>query len=140
MTATTTTSSRNASKRRTGQPRTVPPTVVDVCTSGLPLDEDIADVVQRVGKFDAIESGHADALRTLTERTDHALSEYVRLARAWKAAGARSVRSRTRSVRVTRTHTVVSCLPVSCGMHTRRCPTWGEPLPLPPVGQRLQRD
>ena len=86
MTATTTTSSRNASKRRTGQPRTVPPTVVDVCTSGLPLDEDIADVVQRVGKFDAIESGHADALRTLTERTDHALSEYVRLARAWKAA------------------------------------------------------
>jgi hypothetical protein len=87
MTATTTTSSRNASKRAPrATPRTVPPTVADVVTPvGLDLDADIADVVATHGTLDTIESGHAAALVALTERTDYALSEYVRLARVWKS-------------------------------------------------------
>jgi len=88
MTATTTTSSRSASKRAPrATPRTVPPTVADVVLPvGLDLDADIADVVATHGTLDTIESGHAAALVALTERTDYALSEYVRLARVWKAA------------------------------------------------------
>jgi hypothetical protein len=87
MTATTSTSSRNASKRAPrATPRTVPPTVADVVTPvGLDLDADIADVVATHGTLDTIESGHAAALVALTERTDYALSEYVRLARVWKS-------------------------------------------------------
>ena len=87
MTANTSTSSRNASKRAPrATPRTVPPTVADVVTPvGLDLDADIADVVATHGTLDTIEDGHAAALVALTERTDYALSEYVRLARVWKS-------------------------------------------------------
>ena len=87
MTATTSTTTRSASKRAPrATPRTVPPTVADVVTPvGLDLDADIADVVATHGTLDTIESGHAAALVALTERTDYALSEYVRLARVWKS-------------------------------------------------------
>ena len=87
MTANTSTATRSASKRAPrATPRTVPPTVADVVTPvGLDLDADIADVVATHGTLDTIESGHAAALVTLTERTDYALSEYVRLARVWKS-------------------------------------------------------
>jgi len=88
MTSTTSTSTRSASKGRTPRatPRTVPPTVADVVlTPGLDLDADIAEVVATHGTLDHIEEGHAAALVALTERTDYALSEYVRLARVWKA-------------------------------------------------------
>jgi hypothetical protein len=87
MTANTSTSTRSASKRAPrATPRTVPPTVADVVTPvGLNLDDDIADVVATHGTLDTIESGHAAALVALTERTDYALSEYVRLARVWKS-------------------------------------------------------
>ena len=84
MTANTSTSSRHASKGRT--PRNIDELVAAInATPVLALDDDIRDVVQTVGKFDAIESGHAEQLAALNSRTDHALSEYVRLARAWKA-------------------------------------------------------
>ena len=80
----TSTSSRKRAPRAT--PRTVPPTVADVVLPvGLDLDADIADVVATHGTLDTIESGHAAALVALTERTDYALSEYVRLARVWKS-------------------------------------------------------
>ena len=84
MTSSTTSTPRPASKRRT--PRDISPTVADADgTPVLALDDDIAAVVKTVGKFDAIESGHAEQLAQLNARTDAALSEYVRLARAWKA-------------------------------------------------------
>lgn len=83
MTANTSTSSRSASKRA---PRTISPTVAEADnTPVLALDDDIAAVVKACGKFDGIESAHAEQLAALNSRTDHALSEYVRLARAWKA-------------------------------------------------------
>ena len=87
MTTSTTSTTRSASKRAPrATPRTVPPTVADVVlTPGLDLDADIAEVVATHGTLDHIEDGHAAALVTLTERTDYALSEYVRLARVWKA-------------------------------------------------------
>ena len=87
MTTSTTSTPRKASKRAPRAiPRTVPPTVAHVVTPvGLDLDADIADVVATHGTLDTIESGHAAALVALTERTDYALSEYVRLARVWKA-------------------------------------------------------
>jgi hypothetical protein len=87
MTANTSTSTRSASKRAPrATPRTVPPTVADVVlTPGLDLDADIAEVVATHGTLDHIEDGHAAALVALTERTDYALSEYVRLARVWKS-------------------------------------------------------
>ena len=84
MTANTSTSSRHASKGRT--PRNIDELVAAInATPVLALDDDIRAVVKTVGKFDAIESGHAEQLAALNSRTDHALSEYVRLARAWKA-------------------------------------------------------
>jgi hypothetical protein len=87
MTSSTSSTTRSASKRAPrATPRTVPPTVADVVTPvGLDLDADIADVVATHGTLDTIESGHAAALVALTERTDYALSEYVRLARVWKS-------------------------------------------------------
>lgn len=87
MTSNTSSSTRSASKRAPrATPRTVPPTVADVVlTPGLDLDADIAEVVATHGTLDHIEDGHAAALVELTERTDYALSEYVRLARVWKA-------------------------------------------------------
>jgi hypothetical protein len=87
MTSNTSSTTRSASKRAPrATPRTVPPTVADVVTPvGLDLDADIADVVATHGTLDTIESGHAAALVALTERTDYALSEYVRLARVWKS-------------------------------------------------------
>jgi hypothetical protein len=87
MTANTSTATRSASKRAPrATPRTVPPTVADVVlTPGLDLDADIAEVVATHGTLDHIEDGHAAALVALTERTDYALSEYVRLARVWKS-------------------------------------------------------
>ena len=72
MASNTSTSSRNASKRADNTPV-------------LALDDDIAAVVKACGPFDAIEAGHAEQLAQLNARTDAALSEYVRLARAWKA-------------------------------------------------------
>ena len=84
MATSTSTSTRPASKRRT--PRDISPTVADAdSTPVIALDDDIRAVVKAVGKFDAIEAGHAEALATLNARTDAALAEYVRLARAWKA-------------------------------------------------------
>ena len=87
MASSTSSTTRSASKRAPrATPRTVPPTVADVVTPvGLDLDADIADVVATHGTLDTIESGHAAALVALTERTDYALSEYVRLARVWKS-------------------------------------------------------
>jgi hypothetical protein len=125
MTSNTSSTTRSASKRAPrATPRTVPPTVADVVTPvGLDLDADIADVVATHGTLDTIESGHAAALVALTERTDYALSEYVRLARVWKSQRRPSAASMSPSGRVTKTPIVVSCSPVSCGMHTRRCPT-----------------
>ena len=84
MTSNTSTSSRNASKGRT--PRNIDELVEAInATPVLALDDDIAHVIATHGAFDNIESGHAEALATLNARTDAALSEYVRLARAWKA-------------------------------------------------------
>lgn len=84
MTANTSTSSRNASKRA---PRDISPTVAEADnTPVLALDDDIRAVVKACGPFDAIESGHAEQLAQLNARTDALLSEYVRIARAWKAA------------------------------------------------------
>jgi hypothetical protein len=87
MTSNTSSTTRSASKRAPrATPRTVPPTVADVVTPvGLDLDADIAEVVATHGTLDTIESVHAAALVALTERTDYALSEYVRLARVWKS-------------------------------------------------------
>ena len=83
MASSTSTSSRNASKRT---PRNIDELVAAInATPVLALDDDIRAVVKTVGKFDAIEAGHAEQLAALNSRTDHALSEYVRLARAWKA-------------------------------------------------------
>ena len=83
MATSTSTSSRNASKRA---PRDISPTVAEADnTPVLALDDDIAAVVKTVGKFDAIEAGHAEQLAALNARTDAALAEYVRLARAWKS-------------------------------------------------------
>ena len=84
MTANTSTSTSTRSKGRT--PRDISPTVAEAdSTPALALDDDIRRVVKACGPFDAIEAGHVEALAALNARTDAALSEYVRLARAWKA-------------------------------------------------------
>lgn len=83
MTANTSTSTRSASKRA---PREISPTVAEADnTPVLALDDDIRAVVKACGPFDAIETGHAEQLAQLNARTDALLSEYVRIARAWKA-------------------------------------------------------
>lgn len=83
MTANTSTSNRNASKRA---PRNIDELIEAInATPVLALDDDIRAVVKACGPFDAIEAGHAEQLAQLNARTDAALAEYVRLARAWKA-------------------------------------------------------
>lgn len=83
MTTSTSTSSRNASKRA---PRNIDELIEAINAAPvLALDDDIRAVVKACGPFDAIEAGHAEQLAQLNARTDAALAEYVRLARAWKA-------------------------------------------------------
>lgn len=85
MTSSTTSTTTRAASKGKG-PRTISPTVAEADnTPVLALDDDIAAVVKACGKFDAIEAGHAEQLAQLNARTDAALAEYVRLARAWKA-------------------------------------------------------
>ena len=87
MASSTSSTTRSASKRAPrATPRDISPTVAEAdATPVLALDDDIKAVVKTVGKFDSIETGHAEQLAALNSRTDAALSEYVRLARAWKA-------------------------------------------------------
>ncbi len=83
MTTSTSTSSRNASKRA---PRNIDELIEPInATPVLALDDDIAAVVKACVPFAAIEAGHAEQLAQHNARTDAALAEYVRLARARKA-------------------------------------------------------
>jgi len=85
MASSTSSTTRSASKGRT--PRNIDELVEAInATPVLALDDDIRAVVKACGPFDAIEAAHAEQLAQLNARTDALLSEYVRIARAWKAA------------------------------------------------------